>query len=108
MNINAFRILQDQFEQEDREDVVVNAVYPCTKHSKIDHGDLKMLDDEEGARFVFYMATVMPNSHGVFPRGAVIWNNSRVVDRQNSSTGAPMPTSHQRTFNIGGLKNGTD
>ena len=76
----------------------MNAVYPCTKHSKIDHGDLRMLDDEEGARFVFYMATVMPNSHGVFPRGAVIWNNARVVEEQNSSAGGHF--SYQSAINM--------
>ena len=64
----------------------MNAVYPMTKHSKIDQSGLKLLDDEEGGRFVFYMATVMPNSHGVFPRGAVIWNNSKIVEDQNKYT----------------------
>eukprot|EP00092_Neocalanus_flemingeri_P107260 GFUD01137669.1.p1 GENE.GFUD01137669.1~~GFUD01137669.1.p1 ORF type:complete len:311 (+),score=66.31 GFUD01137669.1:38-970(+) len=87
MAINAYtRILQTQFDEDDREDVVVNAVYPCTKHSKIDQSDMKILDDEEGAKFVFYMAAVKPNSHGVFPRGAVIWNNSRVVDNRDGYT----------------------
>ena len=97
-NINILRILQDQFDQDDREDVVASAVYPCTKHSKIDHGDLKMLDDEEGARFVFYMATVMPNSHGVFPRGAVIWNNSRVVNRQHRTS--PVSSGQMESENV--------
>jgi len=87
MGINAYtRILQQQFDFDEREDVVVNAVYPMTKHSKIDQSGLKLLDDEEGGRFVFYMATVMPNSHGVFPRGAVIWNNSKIVEDQNKYT----------------------
>jgi len=87
MGINAYtRLLQRQFDDDDRDDVVVNAVYPCTKHSKIDQSELDLSDDEEGGRFVFYMATVMPNSHGVFPRGAVIWNNSRVVDEQDKYT----------------------
>jgi hypothetical protein len=66
--------------------VVVNAVYPCTKHKLIDQSGMKLLDDEEGGRFVFYMATVMPNSHGVFPRGSVIWNNSRVMDNEDNGT----------------------
>ena len=76
------RILQKQFDDDDREDVVVNAIYPCTKHSKIDQASMHILDVEEGGRFVFYMATVRPNSHGIFPRGSVIWNNSKVVDNQ--------------------------
>jgi len=78
--INAYtRLLQDQFDTEGREDCVVNAVYPCTKHRRIEDKSVSIMDDEEGARFVFFMATVRPNSHGVFPRGAVIWNNSGVV-----------------------------
>ena len=77
-----YRILQQQFDEDDRKDVVVNAVYPCIKHSKIDQSNIQVLDAEEGGQFVFYMATVMPNSHGVFPRGSVIWNDSKVVDSQ--------------------------
>ena len=55
----------------------------CTKHRRIEDKSVSIMDDEEGARFVFFMATVRPNSHGVFPRGAVIWNNSRVVSRDS-------------------------
>ena len=82
MAINAYtRILQKEFDKDThRLDVVVNAVYPATHHSKIDQSNIGLMEDEEGAKFVFYMATVMPNSHGVFPRGAVIWNNTKVVD----------------------------
>ena len=29
------------------------------------------------------MATVMPNSQGIFPRGAVIWDNTKVVYQDN-------------------------
>merc|ERR1719186_2236072 len=78
-----FRILQKQLDDEGREDVVVNAAYPCTKHSKIDQSEMQLYDDEEGARFVYYMATVMKNSHGVFPRGQVIWNNARVEGKKD-------------------------
>jgi len=83
MAIDAYtRILQKQFDDDDRTDVVVNAVYPCTVHSKMDQASMHILDVEEGGRFVFYMATVRPNSHGIFPRGSIIWNNSKVVDNQ--------------------------
>ena len=58
---------------------VLMTVCRCTKHHRIEDKSVSIMDDEEGARFVFFMATVRPNSHGVFPRGAVIWNNSRVV-----------------------------
>ena len=61
----------------------MNAAYPCTKHSKIDQSEMQLYDDEEGARFVYYMSTVMKNSHGVFPRGQVIWNNARVESTKN-------------------------
>ena len=54
-------------------------MFRCTKHRRIEDKSVSIMDDEEGARFVFFMATVRPNSHGVFPRGAVIWNNSGVV-----------------------------
>ena len=74
-----FRILQRNFDESKREDIVVNAVYPATKHSKVPQEGIDLMEDEDGARFVFYMATVMPNSHGVFPRGTVVWDNTRVV-----------------------------
>ena len=32
-------------------------------------------------RIVFYMATVMPNSPGMFPRESAIWDNTKVVYR---------------------------
>jgi len=84
MAINAFtRILQHDFDEANREDVVVNAVYPGTHHSKIDQSNVTLVQDEDGARFVFYMATVMPNSQGIFPRGAVIWDNTKVVYQDN-------------------------
>jgi len=80
MAINAYtRILQRNFDESKREDIVVNAVYPATKHSKVPQEGIDLMEDEDGARFVFYMATVMPNSHGVFPRGTVVWDNTRVV-----------------------------
>ena len=50
-------------------------------------------------RFVFYMATVMPNSHGVFPRGAVIWNNTKVVDSAEDIANYRFSNKHS-----GGLK----
>jgi len=80
MAINAYtRILQRDLDNEGRQDVVVNAVYPATKHSKIAQDGILLQTDETAANFVFYMATIMPNSAGVFPRGEVIWDNSQVV-----------------------------
>ena len=46
-----YRILQHQFDEDDRKDVVVNAVYPCTKHSKIDQSNMQVLDAEEGGQY---------------------------------------------------------
>ena len=58
--IDYYRLLQQKFDEDNREDVVVNAVYPCTKHSKIDQTSLKLRDAEEGGEFVFHIATMMP------------------------------------------------
>jgi len=77
MAINAFtRILQEDFDRVNRHDVVVNAVYPATKHSKIDQEGYDLKSGQDAAQFIFYMATIMPNNYGVFPRGEVIWENS--------------------------------
>lgn len=45
-----FRILQKEFDDAKREDIVVNAVYPATHHSKIDQKNISLVGDEDGAR----------------------------------------------------------
>jgi len=86
MAINAYtRIVQNDFDDVGREDVVVNAVYPGTHHS-IKMDEMYQLADEDGARFVLEMATVMPNSQGMIPRGSVIWDNKKLVLQNNEFT----------------------
>ena len=77
MLIAYYRLLQQKFDEDNREDVVVNAVYPCTKHSKIDQ-------------------TMMPNSQGLYPRGSVIWNTSKVVDTKEKRP----ETTESSLFNV--------
>lgn len=79
MAINAHtRLLQTELDEAGRGDVVVNAVYPGTHHS--DRSHVKKTQDEDGARFVFYMATLTAGeTSGVFPRGSVVWDNSKTV-----------------------------
>jgi len=84
MAVNAFtRILQKDFDKKDRNDVVINAVYPATKHSKIKQEGFDLITREQAAQFVFYMATTMPNNPNRFPRGEVIWENSTHVFKEN-------------------------
>ena len=93
-------MLQTELDEAGRGDVVVNAVYPGTHHS--DRSHVKKTQDEDGARcravevimylcylllsrFVFYMATLTQEAReggetsGVFPRGSVVWDNSKTV-----------------------------
>ena len=49
--ITLCRILQHDFDEANREDVVVNAVYPGTHHSKIDQSNVTLVQDEDGARY---------------------------------------------------------
>jgi len=82
--INAYtRILQQQLDSEDvnkSPDLVVNAVYAGTHHSKINQTNVDLVNTEEGARTVVYMAHIARNSYGMFPRGAVVWNNLQVKE----------------------------
>lgn len=80
MAINVYtRLLQDQLDKDtSKEDVVVNAVYPATPHSKIDQSNIAVTDLKEGARLIFYMATSKKNTWNT--RGKVVWNNSNIVD----------------------------
>jgi len=84
MAINTYtRLLQAQLDQDPKKrNVVVNALYPATHHSKIaDPDGLELYDNEEGARFVHYMSTVTASEYGgVFPRGCIIWNCSNILD----------------------------
>jgi len=83
MAVNAYtRILQKDFDKKGRDDVVINAVYPATKHSKIKQEGFDLITREQAAQFVFYMATTMPNSNR-FPRGEVIWENSTHVFKED-------------------------
>ena len=100
-NIFGSRLLQDQLDKDtSKEDVVVNAVYPATPHSKIDQSNIAVTDMKEGARLIFYMATSKKNtrntrsvrsggnmkySHVNF-RGKVVWNNSNIVDIADDSS----------------------
>jgi len=85
MAINSYtRLLQEDFDRKGREDVVVNAVYPATKHSKIDQTGYDLNTDEEAASFIYYMGTTMPNIAGLYPRGDVVWDNSMTLLRDRS------------------------
>ena len=57
--INVYtRLLQEELDQDSsKEDVVVNAVYPATPHSKIDQSNITLTDVQDGARLIFFMAT---------------------------------------------------
>jgi len=80
MAINTFtRLLQEEFDRRGRDDVMVNAAYPATKHSKIDQRGYDLMTDQQAAEFIFYLATSMPNYKGIYPRGEVIWENSMAV-----------------------------
>jgi len=80
MAINVYtRLLQDQLDRDtSKEDVVVNAVYPATPHSKINQSNASLTDVRDGARLIFYMATSKKNTTNT--RGKVVWNNSNIVD----------------------------
>jgi len=64
--------------------------YAGTHHSQIsNHTKEEVVDTEEGARTVVYMSQIARNSFGIFPRGAVVWNNLRVVeDMEDFSKGS--------------------
>jgi carbonyl reductase 1 len=84
MAVNAYtRLLQEDLDEQGRKDVVVNAVYPATKHSKINQDGFDLITREQAAQFVFYMATTMPNNPDRFPRGEVIFENSMAVFKDN-------------------------
>ena len=58
-----YRLLQERLDKDtNKEDVVVNAVYPATPHSKIDQSNIALTDVTEGARLIFYMATSKKNT----------------------------------------------
>lgn len=91
--VNAYtRILQQQLDSEavnKNPDLVVNAVYAGTHHSKIDQTDVDLVNTEEGARTVVYMAHIARNSYGMFPRGAVVWNNLQVMEEMDDFVQKP-------------------
>ena len=44
-----FRLLQEEFDRRGRDDVMVNAAYPATKHSKIDQRGYDLMTDQQAA-----------------------------------------------------------
>jgi len=85
--VNAYtRILQQKLDSEElnrNPDLVVNAVYAGTGNSSdsaVRGFSEDLVDNEEGARNLVHMTQIVRNSYGIFPRGAVVWNNLRVVE----------------------------
>lgn len=77
MAINAYtKILQDDFDQSHR-DVIVNAVYPASRHKFIFQGDQNILSDQDAAKFVFKVVALQPDSRGTVPRGRIFWDEKR-------------------------------
>jgi len=86
MAINAYtRILQEELDEDpNKEDVVVNAIYPATPHSKINQSNIALSDVRVGARLIFFMATSKKSTTNI--RGKVVWNNSNIVDIADDTT----------------------
>ena len=60
------RILQEQLDEDpSKEDVVVNAIYPATPHSKINQSNIALSDVRVGARLIFFMATSKKNTGNI-------------------------------------------
>ena len=60
------RILQETLDEDsEKEDVVVNAIYPATPHSKINQSNIALTDVREGARLIFFMATSRKNTGNI-------------------------------------------
>jgi len=85
MATNAFtRILQKHFDSVGRKDIVANAVYPQTHHDQIDQSEVSnLVSVADGAKFIFYMASHLPNNSELFPRGDVIMDNANVCINQS-------------------------
>ena len=74
MAINAYtKILQDDFDQSHR-DVIVNAVYPASRHKFIFQGDQNILSDQDAAKFVFKVVALQPDSRGTVAKGRIFYD----------------------------------
>ena len=74
--VNAYtRILQEQLEEEGREDVVVNAIHPGSRHSKISQES--PLTPADAAKSVICVALLSDPCEK--PRGMFLWHDLQVM-----------------------------